>query len=51
MNVGGRTGALEDLPVELYTRGLSKRDVEDAFTDHAGGRLLSRPAVSELHVV
>src|SRR3954466_16140633 len=47
-NVGGRTGALEDLAVELYATGLSTRDIEDAFTDAAGRRLLSRAAVSEI---
>ena len=41
-NLAGRTGALEDLAVELYARGLSTRDIEDAFTDEAGRRLLSR---------
>src|SRR3954466_4969386 len=35
-NLAGRTGALEDLAVELYARGLSTRDIEDAFTDEAG---------------
>lgn len=44
----GRSGALEDLAVELYARGLSTRDIEDAFTDDAGRRLLSRAAVSEI---
>ena len=29
---GGRTEALEELAVELYARGLSTRDIEDAFT-------------------
>src|SRR3954453_8567576 len=47
-NLAGRTGALEDLAVELYARGLSTRDIEDAFTDDAGRRLLSRAAVSEI---
>src|SRR3954462_11286304 len=47
-NLAGRTGALEDLAVELYARGLSTRDIEDAFTDHTGRRLLSRAAVSEI---
>jgi putative transposase len=47
-NLAGRTGALEDLAVELYARGLSTRDIEDAFTDEAGRRLLSRAAVSEI---
>jgi hypothetical protein len=36
------------LAVELYARGLSTRDIEDAFTDEAGRRLLSRAAVSEI---
>ena len=39
---------LEDLAVELYARGLSTRDVEDAITDGRGRRLLSRAAVSEI---
>ena len=47
-NLTGRTQALEDLAVELYARGLSTRDVEDAFTDEGGRRLLSRAAVSEI---
>jgi putative transposase len=47
-NLGGRTEALEDLAVELYARGLSTRDIEDAFKDEAGRRLLSRAAVSEI---
>jgi transposase-like protein len=47
-NLGGRTEALEDLAVELYARGLSTRDIEDAFTDESGRRLLSRAAVSEI---
>ena len=47
-NLGGRTEALEDLAVELYARGLSTRDIEDAFKDERGRRLLSRAAVSEI---
>ena len=47
-NLGGRTKALEDLAVELYARGLSTRDIEDAFKDERGRRLLSRAAVSEI---
>ena len=47
-NLTGRTQALEDLAVELYARGLSTRDIEDAFTDESGHRLLSRAAVSEI---
>jgi putative transposase len=46
--LAGRTEALEELAVELYARGLSTRDVEDAFTDESGRRLLSRSAVSEV---
>lgn len=44
----GRTQALEDLAVELLARGLSVRDIEDAFKDESGRLLLSRAAVSEL---
>jgi putative transposase len=47
-NLTGRTQALEDLAVELYARGLSTRDIEDAFSDESGRRLLSRAAVSEI---
>ncbi len=47
-NLAGRTGALEDLAIELYARGLSTRDIEDTFTDDKGRRLLSRAAVSEI---
>lgn len=44
----GRTQALEDLAVELFARGLSVRDIEDAFRDEEGRLLLSRTAVSEI---
>ena len=47
-NLAGRTGALEDLAIEFYARGLSTRDIEDTFTDDKGRRLLSRAAVSEI---
>jgi putative transposase len=46
--LSGRTRELERLAVELYARGLSTRDIEDAFTDEMGGRLLSRATVSEI---
>ena len=46
--LSGRTRELERLAVELYARGLSTRDIEDAFTDESGQRLLSRAAVSEI---
>lgn len=44
----GHTQALEDLAVELLARGLSVRDIEDAFRDESGRSLLSRTAVSEI---
>ena len=44
----GRTQALENLAVELLARGLSVRDIEDAFRDESGRLLLSRSAVSEI---
>jgi putative transposase len=47
-NLAGRTETLEDLAIELFARGLSTRDIEEAFTDEAGRRLVSRAAVSEL---
>jgi len=44
----GRTEALEELAVEMLARGLSVRDIEDAFRGDDGRLLLSRTAVSEL---
>jgi len=44
----GNTDVLEQLAVQMYTRGLSTRDIEDAFRDATGDCLLSRSAVSEL---
>ena len=46
--VGGRTGALEALAVEMYARGLSVREIEALFADETGRSLLSRTAVSEI---
>jgi len=46
--LGQNTDVLERLAVEMYARGLSTRDVEEAFTDATGQRLLSRSAVSEV---
>ena len=46
--LSGRTRELERLAVEVYVRGLSTRDIEDAFTNESGRRLLSRAAVSEV---
>ena len=44
----GHTEALESLSVEMLARGLSVRDIEDAFKDETGRLLLSRTAVSEI---
>lgn len=44
----GRTEALEQLAVEMLARGLSVRDIEDAFRSDDGQLLFSRTAVSEL---
>src|SRR3546814_17245014 len=44
----GHSEALEDLAIEMLARGLSVRDIEDAFKDETGRLLLSRSEVSEL---
>jgi putative transposase len=44
----GHSDVLERLAVEMYSRGLSVRDIEDALREATGDRLLSRSAVSEL---
>jgi transposase-like protein len=44
----GNSDVLEKLAVEMYARGLSVRDIEDALRDATGDPLLSRSAVSEL---
>jgi putative transposase len=44
----GRTDVLQRLVAEMYAHGLSTRDIEQAFTDATGTRLLSRSAVSEV---
>jgi putative transposase len=44
----GHTQALEELAIELLARGLSVRDIEDAFKDESGRLLLSKTAVWEL---
>jgi transposase-like protein len=45
-----RTETLENLVVEMYVRGLSTRDIEDALSDLADGEgsLLSRSSVSRI---
>lgn len=47
-HVSGRSGQLERLATEMFARGLSTRDIEAAFTDDAGNKLLSRSAVSDI---
>jgi transposase-like protein len=45
----GNSDVLEHLVVEMYTRGLSTRDIEEAFRDPLTGQaLLGHAAVSEL---
>lgn len=45
----GNSDVLEYLVTQMYSRGLSTRDVEDAFRDpHSGKMLLSRSAVSQI---
>jgi putative transposase len=45
----GNSDVLEYLVVQMYTRGLSTRDIEEAFRDPLTGEmLLGRTAVSEL---
>ena len=44
----GHTQGLEDLAIEMLARGLSVRDIEDAFRDEDGRLLLSKTAVSQL---
>jgi transposase-like protein len=44
----GNSEVLESLVNEMYARGLSTRDVEDAFRDATGELLISNSAVSEI---
>lgn len=44
----GHSDVLQKLAVEMYARGLSVRDIEDALRDATGQALLSREAVSAL---
>jgi len=44
----GNSDVLERLAVEMYARGLSTRDIEEALVDATGDRLLSRTAVSQV---
>src|SRR6476661_1418628 len=42
----GNSEVLESLVNEMYARGLSTRDVEDAFRDSTGEMLISKSAIS-----
>jgi putative transposase len=44
----GNSQVLERLVSEMYARGLSTRNVEDAFRDATGQMLISKSAVSEI---
>ena len=44
----GNSDVLERLAVEMYARGLSTRDIEDALEEATGDRLLSHTAVSQI---
>lgn len=44
----GHSDVLDRLVTEMYARGLSTRDVEDAFRDATGTLLISRSAVSAI---
>ena len=44
----GNSEVLESLVNEMFARGLSTRDVEDAFRDSTGELLISKSAVSEI---
>jgi putative transposase len=44
----GNSEVLESLVNEMYARGLSTRDVEDAFRDSTGELLISKSKVSEI---
>ena len=47
-HVRGRSEQLEHLATEMFARGLSTRDIEAAFTDDEGNKLLSKSAVSDI---
>ena len=44
----GDSEMIQRLATEMYARGLSTRDIEDAFTDDQGRCLLNRSKVSEV---
>jgi len=43
-SLGGKSEELERLAIEMYSRGLSMRDIEAAFTDERGRGVLTRSA-------
>jgi transposase-like protein len=47
----GNSDVLQRLAVEMYARGLSTRDIEDALEEATGDRILTRTAVSQLSSV
>lgn len=47
-HIKGRSEQLEHLATEMFARGLSTRDIEAAFTDEGGNKLLSKSAVSDI---
>ena len=47
-HVQGRSEELEKLAIEMFARGLSLRDIEDAFRDSDGKAMLSRTAAGEV---
>ena len=44
----GNTGCLEKLAAEMYARGLSTRDIEDAMIEATGDMILSKASVSRV---
>jgi putative transposase len=48
MFLKGNTECLEKLTAEMYARGLSTRDIEDALIEGTGDRVLSKSCVSKV---
>jgi transposase-like protein len=46
--LGGNSDVLDRLVMEMWARGMSTGDVEDAFRDVTGEMVISRTAVSEV---
>jgi transposase-like protein len=47
----GNTACLEKLAVEMYAKGLSTRDIEDALYEATGDQLLSKSSISRVSEV